>query len=200
MAASADTRIDDLKRRIVGGYQLLQALVGIRLRVVTDPESRRHLTWLSDVAAALSLMNRRVLDEGPVDFAGYLGDVAAFWRRSTADSSLRFDVRAAGDPLPEPLAQSLAIIVHELVGNAVRHGFPGDARGSVAIALSRSSDGISLVVRDSGVGAAELKPGEGLSMVSGLVEHLGGAIAFETAPNAGLGVRIRLPLEDSGIH
>ena len=198
--ASAETQIEDLKRRVVGGYQLLQALVGIRLRVVEDPESRRHLTWLSDVAAALTLMSRRVMDEGPVDFAGYLDDVAAFWRRSHADSGLRFDVRAAGDPLPEPLAQSLAIIVHELVSNAVRHAFPDGARGSVAIALSRSSDGISLVVRDTGVGADELKPGEGLSMVTGLVEHLGGAIAFETAPNAGLGVRIRLPLNGARTH
>ena len=200
MAATADTRIEDLKRRAVGGYQLIQALVGIRLRVVDDPESRRHLTWLSDVAAALTLMNRRVLDEGPVDFAGYLEDAAAFWRRANAGSHIRFDVRAGGDPLPEPLAQSLAIIAHELVANAARHAFPDGARGSVAVALSRSSDGISLVVRDTGVGAAELKPGEGLSMVNGLVEHLGGAIAFETAPDAGLGVRIRLPLDGAKAH
>ena len=41
MAATSDTRIDDLKRRVAGGYQLLQALVGIRLRVVTDPDDRR---------------------------------------------------------------------------------------------------------------------------------------------------------------
>lgn len=198
--ASAEARIEELKRRVVGGYQLLQALVGIRLRVVDDPESRRHLTWLSDVAAALTLMSRRVTDDGPVDFAGYLEDVAAFWRRSHADSGLRFDVRAAGDPLPEALAQSLAIIVHELICNAVRHGFPDGGRGSVAIALSRSSDGISLVVRDTGVGSAGMKPGEGLSMVTGLVEHLGGAIAFETAPHAGLGVRIRLPLDGAKAH
>lgn len=198
--ASAEARIEELKRRVVGGYQLLQALVGIRLRVVDDPESRRHLTWLSDVAAALTLMNRRVLDEGPVDFAGYLEDAVAFWRRTKADSSIRFEVRAAADPLPEALAQSLAIITHELVTNAVCHAFPDGARGSVAIALSRSSDGISLVVRDTGVGAVALKPGEGLSMVTGLVDHLGGDIGFETAPNAGVGVRIRLPLDGSRGH
>lgn len=198
--ASAEARIEELKRRVVGGYQLLQALVGIRLRVVDDPESRRHLTWLSDVAAALTLMNRRVLDEGPVDFAGYLEDAVAFWRRASPDSAIRFDVRATGGPLPESLAQSLAIIVHELVTNAVRHAFPDGARGSVAIALSRSSDGISLVVRDTGVGSSDLKPREGLSMVTGLVEHLGGDIGFETAPNAGVGVRIRLPLDGLKTH
>lgn len=198
--ASTEARIEELKRRVVGGYQLLQALVGIRLRVVEDPESRRHLTWLSDVAAALTLMNRRVLEDGPVDFAGYLEDAAAFWRRSNTDSQIRFDVRATGGPLPEPLAQSLAIIVHELVTNAVRHGFPNGTRGSVAIALSRSSDGISLVVRDTGAGAVELAPREGLSMVTGLVEHLGGDIGFETAPNAGVGVRIRLPMDGPKTH
>jgi two-component sensor histidine kinase len=200
VSADAEVRIADLKRRVLGGYQLLQALVGIRLRAVTDPESRRHLTWLSDVAAALALMNRRVLEDGPVDFGGYLEDTAAFWRRACEGRPIRFDVRAAGDPLPESHAQSLAIIAHELIANAVRHAFPEGRRGSVAIAFSRSSSGVSLVVRDSGVGAAELPRGEGLALVEGLVQHLGGAMTVETAVEAGVGVRIRLPLTAVQTH
>jgi hypothetical protein len=39
MTANADLQIADLRRRLLGGYQLLQALVGIRLRSVTDPRA-----------------------------------------------------------------------------------------------------------------------------------------------------------------
>lgn len=198
--AAADIRIADLRRRLLGGYQLLQALVGIRLRTVSDPESRRHLTWLSDVTAALGLMNRRISEEGPVDFNGYLDDTVAFWNRSCEGRGVRIDVRGSVVILPDTHAVPLAIITHELISNAVRHAFPGERRGSIAIAFSQASTGVSLVVRDSGIGAETIHLGDGLALVEGLVQHLGGSMSIETAPDSGVGVRIRLPLGAEQTH
>jgi two-component sensor histidine kinase len=200
MTASTEIRIAELERRLVGGYQLLQALVGIRLRSVTDPESRRHLTWLSDVVAAMGLLARRTVESGSVDFGAYLEDAAGFWRRACEDRGVRIDVRASGADLPEGHALPLAIILHELMSNAVRHAFPGSRRGSIAVAYSQASDGVSLVVRDSGIGAQALRNGDGLALVEGLVAHLGGAMTIETAPDAGVGVRVRLPIRSERPH
>ncbi|MGQ3039605.1 MAG: sensor histidine kinase [Brevundimonas sp.] len=195
MTAAAEDRIVELQRRLLGGYQLLQTLVGIRLRAVEDPESVRHLTWLSDVTAAMELISRRMTKEGPLDFAGYLEDVAAFWSRACEGRPVRLDVRGQAALLPDSHLLPLAIITHELISNACRHAFPGGRRGSIAVAFSRAIGGVSLVVRDSGIGQEQLQPGEGLSLVQGLVEHLGGSMSIETAPEAGVGIRIRLPLE-----
>ncbi len=200
MAAAAEDRIVELQRRLLGGYQLLQTMVGIRLRSVSDPESVRHLTWLSDITAAMELISRRMTAEGPLDFAGYLEDVAAFWSRACEGRPVRLDVRGQTTLLPDSHLLPMAIITHELISNACRHAFPGDRRGSIAVAFSRAVGGVSLVVRDSGIGADVIEPGEGLSLVQGLVEHLGGAISIETAPDAGVGVRIRLPLEAALTH
>lgn len=200
MTAEAEIRIAELERRLVGGYHLLQALVGIRLRSVSDPESRRHLVWLSDVVAAMGLMTRRSAAGGPVDFAAYLEDAAGFWRRACEERAIRIEIRAGAAELPEGHALPLAIILHELMSNAARHAFPDERRGSIAVAYSRASDGVSLVVRDSGIGAAELPRGDGLSLVEGLVDHLGGAMSVETAPGSGVGVRIRLPIRSDKPH
>ena len=200
MTADAEERIAELERRVIGGYQLLQALVGIRMRSVQDPESRRHLTWLSDVVAAMGLINRRIVENGSIDFAAYLDDVAGFWRRNCGGRGVRIDLRATPTPLPETHALPLAIIVHELMSNAVRHAFPDDRRGSIAIAYSRASDGVSLVVRDSGIGADKLIKGDGLALVEGLVAHLGGTMAIETAAEAGVGFRVRLPIRPDTTH
>ncbi|WP_332678309.1 sensor histidine kinase [Brevundimonas sp.] len=200
MAATAEDRVVELQRRLLGGYQLLQTLVGIRLRSVTDPESVRHLAWLSDVTAAMELISRRMTADGPLDFAGYLDDVATFWTRACESRSVRIDVRGQAALLPDSHLLPLAIITHELISNACRHAFPGERRGSIAVAFSRAVGGVSLVVRDSGVGAEALIPGEGLSLVQGLVEHLGGSMNIETAPEAGVGVRIRLPLDTTAAH
>ncbi|KQY96672.1 sensor histidine kinase [Brevundimonas sp. Root1423] len=200
MAATAENRLVELQRRLLGGYQLLQTIVGIRLRSVVDPESVRHLAWLSDVTAAMELISRRMTAEGPLDFAGYLDDVATFWSRACEGRPVRIDVRGQAALLPDSHLLPLAIITHELISNACRHAFPGERRGSIAVAFSRAVGGVSLVVRDSGVGAEVLIPGEGLSLVQGLVEHLGGSMNIETAPEAGVGVRIRLPLEAAAGH
>lgn len=200
MTTVAGDSIVELQRRLLGGYQLLQTLVGIRLRSVADPESMRHLTWLSDVAAAMELISRRMTTAGPLDFRGYLEDVAAFWSRASEGRPVRLDVRGQSALLPDGHLLPLAIITHELISNACRHAFPDNHRGSIAVAFSRAVGGVSLVVRDSGVGAEELEPGEGLALVRGLVEHLGGSMTIETAPAAGVGVRIRLPLETLQAH
>lgn len=200
MAAAAEDRIVELQKRLLGGYQLLQTLVGIRLRSVTDPQSVRHLTWLSDVTAAMELISRRMAGDGPLDFAGYLEDVAVFWSRACEGRAIRIDVRGQATLLPDSHLLPLAIITHELISNASRHAFPGDRRGSIAVAFSRAVGGVSLVVRDSGIGADAIEPREGLSLVQGLVEHLGGSMTIETAPEAGVGVRIRLPLEAGQTH
>lgn len=195
MDGGAQARIAELQGRLVGGYQLLQTMVGIRLRAVTDPESRRHLAWLSDIVAALGLLSRRLIEGGPVDFAGYLEDAAAFWRRALEDRPVKLELRGGVQNLPDSHVAPLAIIVHELIGNAVRHAFPDDGRGSIAVAFSQGPGGVNLVVRDSGVGGEALTLGEGLLLVQGLVEHLGGSMSIETAPGQGVGVRIRLPLD-----
>ena len=200
MATAAAEGTVELQRRLLGGYRLLQTLVGIRLRTVTDPASVRHLTWLSDVTAAIELIGRRMTLEGPLDFAGYLDDVAAFWTRACEGRPVRLDVRGQSALLPDSHLLPLAIITHELISNACRHAFPDDRRGSIAVAFSRAVGGVSLVVRDSGVGADTLEQGEGLALVRGLVEHLGGSMSIETAPEAGVGVRIRLPLETPSAH
>lgn len=200
MAAAAGESVVELQRQLLGGYQLLQTLVGIRLRTVTDPASVRHLTWLSDITAAVELISRRVTVEGPLDFAGYLEDVATFWTKACEGRPVRLDVRGQSALLPDSHLLPLAIITHELIANACRHAFPDGRRGSIAVAFSRAVGGVSLVVRDSGIGAETLEPGEGLALVRGLVEHLGGSMSIETAPEAGVGVRIRLPLETAQTH
>lgn len=199
MAAEAESRTGGLEQR-TSGYDLLQALVDIRLRSVSDPESRHHLTWLSDMVAAIGLISRRMPANGPIDFAAYLDDATDFWRRACDGRGVRIDLRASPALLPDSHALPLAIILHELMTNAVRHAYPAGMRGSIAVACSSASDGISLVVRDSGVGGLGLRPGDGLKLVAGLVERLGGVLTLEAEPGSGVGVRVRLPLRPDLPH
>ena len=199
MAGGTGLKVAELEHRLDSGLSLLQVIVGIRLRTVTDPESRRHLTWLSDVTAALGLLNRRLRQDQALVFADYLAEAAGFWRRTCEGRPIGIEVKADVD-VPDTHTLALALIAHELIGNAVRHAFPDASGGAISVILTRSNEGLNFLVRDSGVGGAALELGEGLALVLGLADHLGGSMAIETAPGAGVGIRIRLPLVSIPAH
>jgi two-component sensor histidine kinase len=187
-------QVAELRHRLFGNFQLLQALISIRLRSVRDPESRRHLNWLTDVMAALALINRRLSATGVSDFGGYLIESVGFWRRVCAGREIGFALDAAAVPLPEAIASSLALIVHELMANAVEHAFPENRSGRIDITLSEAYGVLELTVRDNGVGRTlDVREGaEGIGLVRGLVEHLGGT--FEETHDNGVTVTVRVPL------
>ena len=173
--------------------RFLQTLVSIRLRTVDDPDCRRHLGWISDMAAAVGLMSRRHAQGDPFD--AYVDDALTFWRRNLETRGIRLEVRGRVGDLAENHRLPVAVILHELLTNVSRHAFPeGTAKGgAVAVAFSATRSGLSLVVRDTGVGATEPRQGDGLALVAGLVAQQDGSFTVETAPGAGFGVRIGLP-------
>ncbi len=172
--------------------RFLQTLVSIRLRTVDDPDCRRHLGWISDMAAAVGLMSRRYAQGDPFD--AYVDDALTFWRRNLETRGIRLEVRGRVGDLADAHRLPVAVILHELLTNVSRHAFPEGAKGgAVAVAFSSTRSGLSLVVRDTGVGADEARPGDGLSLVAGLVAQQDGSLTLETAPGGGFGVRIGLP-------
>jgi len=193
MAVQNGLELAELRHRLLNNFQLLQALIGIRLRSVEDPESRRHLAWLTDVIAALALLNRR-LGSGTSDFGAYLNEAAGFWERIAAGREIAFQLDSSAVTVPERMSSSLALIVHELVANAVEHAFPDNRPGRIAITLRNAYGVLELVVRDDGHGGAREKDEtEGLALVRGLAEYLGGTLQLET--DGGLVATVRVPLD-----
>jgi two-component sensor histidine kinase len=113
------------------------------------------------------------------------------------DGPAEIEVTGARVMLPSQKAISLAFVINELVDNALRHGFPEEARGRITVSFSEAGGGVLLQVRDNGVGLPksldlDAAPGLGLRIVRGLVEQeLGGSVEFES--RRGFIVRARFP-------
>lgn len=192
MSTDEGLRLAELRHRLGSNLQLLQALVAARLRAVGDPESRRHLAWLADVIAALGLLNRRLDEDEPADFATYLADAVGFWRRICAGRRIGFALDVAEAPVPPAVAATLALIVHELIGDAVAHA-PETRAVQVRVAARRAGGLIELSVSDDGAPLAQRDNRETTAMARSLAEHLGGA--FEVRPAAeGVEAVVRAPV------
>jgi two-component sensor histidine kinase len=121
------------------------------------------------------------------------------------DTDLRLSVEGDAGLLPGDLATPLAVVLNELMQNAVDHAFTreGDKlTGSLTVVLAREDGTILVDVVDDGVGlppdfSIERSGGLGLSIVHALVTtELGGSI--ELISDAGTRVHLRIPLRKPG--
>jgi signal transduction protein with GAF and PtsI domain len=121
----------------------------------------------------------------------------------TGQHMLRPDLRVAigveGESvvLPSRLATSLALVVNELLQNALEHAFVGRERGTVRISLGRGPQEVVVEVTDDGVGLpADRPPSLGLEIVEALVhDDLHGELEFlrGSPPLGGTHVVVRFP-------
>ncbi|MGH9068733.1 MAG: sensor histidine kinase [Acidimicrobiales bacterium] len=107
--------------------------------------------------------------------------------------SRRADVSGGrGTELPGRRATWIALVVNELVTNALRHG-----RGAVTVGLGAEGPTGSLLVTDEGEGPGEAAPGLGLALVGRLVEGgLGGTIETRRC-RGGWEVAVSFPLDEA---
>ena len=99
-------------------------------------------------------------------------------------------------------ATSLALVVAELVHNALEHGLGDSETGEVQVQMRRVGGEIVLVVRDNGRGLPEgfdpaKSAGLGLAIVRTLVEDdLRGTLSFTGGRGTTVTVRVPVPDED----
>jgi two-component sensor histidine kinase len=100
--------------------------------------------------------------------------------------------------LPSEYATPLALVLTELVTNAVEHGLKEKDNGDVVISSRRTDETLSVTVRDNGGGLPEGKVGDGLGtqIVRTLVQgELGGSIDWHTLDCEGTEVIISIPMQ-----
>lgn len=187
--------LDEVRHKVANLFQLLSTLTRLRLQRAEEAESRRQLGWLLDNVAALAIVHNRLLSPDENDFALCLDDMADHWRRRCAGRPITVDVAAQSVVVHESHASALGLIVNELVGNALAHGFPDGRAGAIRVGLERLADGrAALVVADDGVGydpASVDTARLGLWLVKGLCAQVRGVLAITV--EGGVCCRLEFP-------
>lgn len=108
--------------------------------------------------------------------------------------SLHLSVEGETVLLPSRMATNLALVVNELVQNALEHAFEGGAPGHVLVSLGYAPGELVVTVRDDGQGLPkDYLPGLGTELVETLVhEELRGRLSYKRLEK-GTEVTIRMP-------
>ncbi len=192
--------LHEVDHRVKNNLQVISSLVLLKARRTPQGEARDALQGMAERIGALSMVHRMLYSAGDVtrfnleEFADdFLSDLTA------SIDPARTAVTAEIDPisLPAAIAAPLALMLHELATNAVRHAFPNDREGRVSISARQCETGLRLLIEDDGVGrtAGVSNPaGFGCSLVEMVVKQLRGVITWHE-PGTGTRVEIVIPLQ-----
>ncbi|MEO6501727.1 MAG: histidine kinase N-terminal domain-containing protein [Jatrophihabitantaceae bacterium] len=155
---SKDATIREIHHRVKNNLQTVAALLRLQSRRVANAEARTALEEsmrrVSSIALVHETLSSAIDEEVAFDevvdrLLSMLGEVAG--------SGARVLVQRIGSfgQLPAELATPLVMVLTELVGNAVEHGFAGNRSGSVHVIGDRARGVLTVQILDNGVGLPE---------------------------------------------
>jgi two-component sensor histidine kinase len=190
--ADKDHGLAEQRHRLANLFQLLSTLTRMRQQRSVEPEARRQLGWILEAVSALGALQQRMVAVDGCDFAGFLTDMQAQWRRRIGGRPVQLHVETDPLVLREQLASAVAIIANELVTNAINHAHPADRAGVIKVTLTTEPGGrAALTISDDGVGRDDLTEDRtklGLWLIKGLADQVRG----EMTSNLSAGVTTRL--------
>lgn len=174
----------EMRHRMANTFQLMSALARMRGQRAGDAETRRQLVWMADAIGSLGALERYRTPNG-VDFAAYLAEMTPIWRRRQGAQPAEVNLVAGPIFVTDQAASTLALIVQELVSNALAHGYADGRAGRVDIGLTPQDDGRwEMRVADDGDG---FEPGVrerfGLWFVRSLSAQVRGEFTLSSQPS-----------------
>ncbi|ALU40526.1 ATPase [Kocuria flava] len=184
---SQEATVREIHHRVKNNLQTVSALLRLQARRMTTPEARHGLEQAMRRVATIALVHETLSQSFTqnVDFDELIerqfrlaAEVAA------PEQSVRTRMIGEFGELPARLATPLALVINELVTNAVEHGL-GRRPGTVTLGARRTpgtEDGgprLEVVVSDDGAG-----------MGRPAVEESGAAAFRQAGPGEGLGMQI----------
>jgi two-component sensor histidine kinase len=153
-----DATIREIHHRVKNNLQTVAALLRLQARRVTSPDARVALEESVRRVASIAIVHETLsmsVDE-EVQFDGVVDRIGAA-ATEVAASEAKVQMRRASSfgVLPAEIATPLAMVLNELLLNAVEHGFPEptkDEFGEVVISAHRFRKQLHVSVADNGCG------------------------------------------------
>jgi two-component system, sensor histidine kinase PdtaS len=203
-----EATIREIHHRVKNNLQTVAALLRLQARRLHSPEARAALDEAVRRVGSIAMVHEtlsRVPDE-VVDFDEIAERVAMMAGEVSAPEA-RVTPRLLGEfgLLPALIATPLALVLTELLQNALQHGLSrsgqGTASGFLEISAVRSPGKLTVTVSDNGVGLPaefdlDSTSSLGLQIVRTLVlTELSGRLEIAPRPGGGTRVLVEVPLE-----
>ncbi len=179
--------LNELNHRVKNNLQMIHSLLRTSERETSSVEAKAVLAdagqRIASIAAAQKVLynTHAATSFDAYEFVSAVCESA----HQQFSESVKINIAAAGQ-LPNDVSLPLALVLNELLTNAVKHGTKADREATIGVDLHSDDQEWSLVVSDEGPGFELTQNGlhaSGLGLVAGLARQIGGVISTERSPS-----------------
>jgi two-component sensor histidine kinase len=148
--------IKEIHHRVKNNLQTVSSLLRLQMRRTRLPEVEQVYRDSINRINSIAVIHEMLAFEGTdsIPFRDVVDRIVKNVIASTARPEQQLQAQLIGDPvdLPSDKATTMALIVNELIQNAVIHGFEGCMQGKITIEFHRSPAALRVTVTDNGKG------------------------------------------------
>jgi two-component system, sensor histidine kinase PdtaS len=189
-----DATIREIHHRVKNNLQTVASLLRLQSRRLNSDEARQALGESVRRISSIALVHETLSQDSRqrVSFDKVAQRLIDMLSTGLTDPErpVRMHLEGAAGELPAEVATPLALVLSELLQNAVEHAFP-DRGGVISVTLERRAASLHLEVRDDGVGiptgwSMQTDANLGLQIAATLVDsELGGTLDVRRAEDGG---------------
>src|SRR3984885_11630216 len=203
-----EATIREIHHRVKNNLQTVAALLRLQARRLQAPEARAALEEAVRRVGSIAIVHE-TLSHAPEEIVDFddIADRVAMMAGEVSSPETRVTPKITGQfgMLPASVATPLAMVLTELLQNALQHGFGAlgpraCAEGIIEVLAARAPEQLTVTVSDSGAG---IPPGFDLENTSSLglqivrtlvVAELGGRLSIAPRPGGGTVAVVDLPV------
>jgi two-component sensor histidine kinase len=205
-----EATIREIHHRVKNNLQTVAALLRLQARRLHAPEARAALEEAVRRVGSIAIVHE-TLSHAPEEIVDFddIADRVAMMAGEVSSPEVRVMPKITGQfgMLPASVATPLAMVLTELLQNALQHGFGGPTvrgadsdGGIIEVVAARAPEQLTVTVSDSGAGLPaefdlETSTSLGLQIVRTLVVgELGGRLSITPRPGGGTVALVDLPV------
>ncbi|MBF0545667.1 MAG: PAS domain S-box protein [Candidatus Riflebacteria bacterium] len=181
-----ETLLKEIHHRVKNNMQVISSLLSLQSLYVEDEKVKEIFRECQGRIMAMAFVHSLLYKSkslAEINFGEYVKELADQLIRSYQIGSLQINliIQAENVMLSIETAIPFALIINELLTNALKYAFPEAGNGEIKIEMGQTENGVKLLFEDNGVGFSKevdfQKPETfGLYLVNLLVKQLNGSI------------------------
>lgn len=186
--------IQEVHHRVKNNLQTIAAILRIQARRCESEEAERHLSDAVNRILSMSVIHEHLSQDEhrPINIRDVCQRIVSQAQEIASNPGQTIDICINGPNirLPAGQATATALVMNELVLNALEHGLGGRPAGTITIDLADLGDKVQLTIEDDGNGlpsdfSLDQSHSMGLQIIHTLVtDDLKGTFQIETIPAA----------------